>query len=92
MINPKQLKTLLIPNLKDFLIKPRERKENRGEYLVIKVSDEEAYTIQNLQDFLFGRGYVPDNSIKSAFIYLVNLVASLHKPVVEHETKNGKSK
>lgn len=91
IIDPEQLKTLLTPNPEDILIKPREKKEDTGKILAIKLSDGEASTVQDLQDFLFDWGYIPDNSFKSVFFYLINLAGSLHKPVVEYETKMGRT-
>jgi hypothetical protein len=90
-LDPEQLKTLLTPNLEDMLIKPREKKEDSGKILAIKLSDEEASTVQDLQDFLFDRDYIPDNSFESVLFYLINLAGSLHKPVVEYETKMGRA-
>ena len=91
ILNPKQLKNLLTPNPEDILIKPRKKKENTGKILAIKLSNEEASTVQDLQDFLFDWDYIPDNSFESAFFYIINLAGSLHKRMVEHETKIGRA-
>lgn len=90
-LDPKQLKSLLTPNPEDILIKPREKKEDTGKILAVKLSDEDASTVQDLQDFLVDRGYIPDNSFESVLFYLINLAGSLHKPVVEYETKMGRA-
>jgi hypothetical protein len=90
-LDPEQLKTLLSPNPEDILIKPREKKDDTGKILTIKLSDEEASTVQAFQDFLFDWGYTPDNTFESAFIYIFNLACALHKPVVEFEAKRGRA-
>ena len=91
IINPLLLKSLLSLNPEDILIKLREKKEDTGKILTIKLSDEEASTVQALQDFLVNWGYLPDNSFESLFFYLINLAGSLHKLVVEYETKMGRA-
>ena len=90
-LDPEQLKTLLSLNPEDVLIQPREKKENAGKILAIKLSDKEVALVQAFQDFLFDWGYTPDNTFESAFIYIFNLACSLHKPVVEHEAKKGRA-
>jgi hypothetical protein len=89
--DPKQVKTLLSLNSEDLLIKLREKKEDTGKILTIKLSDEEASLIQSFQGFLVEWKYIPDNSFESLFIYLFNLGCSLHQPVVEYETKMGRA-
>jgi hypothetical protein len=91
VINPKDLKAFLFLKQENLLIKPRKQKESTERTLATNVSDKEASTIQALQDYLFDWHYIPENSFESAMFYLINLAGSLHKRMVEYETKMGRA-
>jgi hypothetical protein len=81
------LQYLLNLNPDEVIIPIKVKREEVGKIKAIKLSDQEAVKVQHLQDYLFDRGYIEDNTFASLFQYLFNLAFTLHKYTANEEAK-----
>jgi hypothetical protein len=86
-IDPMLLQQLLTLNPEEVIVPLRVRREDVPRVKAVKLSDQEVVKIQNFQDYLFDRGYLPDNTFASLFVYLFNLGYTFHKKVWDEEVK-----
>ena len=61
------------------------KREDVSKVKALKLSDEEVPRVDAFQAFLFDRGYIPQNSFASLFIYMFNLVYTVHKQEADAE-------
>jgi len=81
------LQQLLTLNENEVIVPLRVKREDVSKIKAVKLSDPEVMRVQNLQDYLFDRGYLLDNTFASMFVYLFNLAYTLHKKVADEEEK-----
>lgn len=86
-IDPQLLQHLLTLNENEVIVPLRVRREDVSKIKAVKLSDQEVIRVQTLQDYLYDRGYLLDNTFASLFVYLFNLGFTLHKQVAEAESK-----
>lgn len=86
-IDVELLQQLLTLNENEVIVPLRVRREDVHKLKAVKLSDEEVMRVQNLQDYLFDRNYLLDNTFASLFVYLFNLGYTWHKQVAEAEAK-----
>ena len=86
-IAPQLISQLLTLNESEVIVPLRVKREDVSKIKAVKLSDEEVMRVQNLQDYLFDRGFLRDNTFASLFVYLFNLGYTLHKQVAEAEAK-----
>ena len=86
-IDPQLLQQILTLNENEVIVPLRVKREDVSKIKAVKLSDQEVMRVQNLQDYLFDRGYLLDNTFASLFVYLFNLAYTLHKQVAEAEAK-----
>ncbi|MBA7607432.1 hypothetical protein ES703_14591 [subsurface metagenome] len=86
-IEPELLLQILSLNENEVIVPLRMRREDVNKVKAVKLSDEEVIKVSKLQMYLYDRGYLPDNTFASLFVYLFNLGFTLHKQVAEHEAK-----
>jgi len=86
-IDPGLLQQLLILNENEVIVPLRVRREDVHKLKAVKLTDAEVLKVQNLQDYLYDRGYLVDNTFASLFVYLFNLGYTWHKQVAEAESK-----
>jgi hypothetical protein len=51
----------------------------------LKLKDEEVSRVAEFQNYLFVRGYIPENTFASLVVYLFNLGYTYHKQVWDEE-------
>lgn len=86
-IEPELLQQILSLNENEVIVPLRMQREDVSKVKAVKLSDEEVVKVSKLQVYLYDRGYIPDNTFASLFVYLFNLGFTLHKQVAEHEAK-----
>lgn len=86
-IDPELLPHLLSLNDDEVILPLRLKREDVKNVKAVKVSDEELQKINSLQNYLYGRGFIPENSFASLFVYLFNLGFTMHKLAAEEEAK-----
>ena len=86
-IEPAMLQQILSLTENEVIVPLRMKREDVSKVKAVKLSDEEVVKVSKLQMYLYDRGYLPDNTFASLFVYLFNLGFTLHKQVAEHEAK-----
>lgn len=86
-IDPQLLQQLLTLNENEVIVPLRVKREDVSRIRAVKLSDAEVIKVQNLQDYLFDRGYLLENTFASLFVYQFNLVYTFHKKVADEEAK-----
>lgn len=86
-IDPQLLQQILTLNENEVIVPLRVKREDVSKIKAVKLSDQEVMRVQTLQDYLYDRGYLLDNTFASLFVYLFNLGYTLHKQVAEAESK-----
>ncbi len=86
-IDPALLQQLLTLNENEVIVPMRVRREDVNRIKAVKLSDNEVLRVQNFQDYLFDRKFIPDNTFASLFVYCFNLSFTLHKQVADEEAK-----
>jgi hypothetical protein len=81
------LQHLLTLNHEEVIVPLRVKREDVSKIKAVKLSDQEVLRVQAFQDYLTDRGYLPDNTFASLFVYLFNLGYTLHKQIAEDEAK-----
>ncbi len=56
----------------------------------LKFSSNEIPRVETFQEYLYDRGFLPENSFAALFIYLFNLGYTLHKQVADTEAEEEK--
>ena len=86
-IEPELLQQILSLNDNEVIVPLRLERQDVNKVKAVKLSDEELIRVSRLQLYLYDRGYMPDNTFASLFVYLFNLAFTLHKQVAEYESK-----
>lgn len=86
-IDPQLLQLLLTLNENEVIVPLRVRREDVSKIKAVKLSDQEVTVVQNLQDYLYDRHYILENTFASLVVYLFNLGYTAHKQVAEAEAK-----
>ncbi len=86
-VSPELMQQLLTLNENEVIVPLRVRREDVSKIKAVKLSDQEVVRIQSLQDYLYDRGYIPENTFASLFVYLFNLGYTWHKQVADTEAK-----
>lgn len=86
-IDPQLLQQLLTLNENEVIVPLRIKREDVSKIRAVKLSDQEVTRVQNLQDYLFDRGFLLENTFASMFVYLFNLGYTLHKKMADEEEK-----
>lgn len=86
-IDTQLLQQILTLNENEVIVPLRVKREDVSKIKAVKLSDQEVMRVQTLQDYLYDRGYLLDNTFASLFVYLFNLGYTLHKQVAEAESK-----
>ncbi len=86
-ISPALWQQLLTLNENEVIVPLRVRREDVSKIKAVKLSSEEVVRVQNLQDYLFDRGFLLDNTFASMFVYLFNLGYTFHKKIADEEAK-----
>lgn len=86
-IDPQLLQQILTLNENEVIVPLRVKREDVDKIKAVKLSDQEVTRVKTLQDYLYDRGYLLDNTFASLFVYLFNLGYTLHKQVAEAEAK-----
>ncbi len=79
------MQQLVTLNETEVIVPLRVRREDVHRLKAVKLADEEVIRIQNLQDYLFDRKYIPDNTFASLFVYMFNLTFTMHKQIYDVE-------
>jgi hypothetical protein len=86
-IDSQLLQHLLSLNPEEVIVPLRVKREDVSKLKAVKLSDQEVLRVQAFQDYLVDRGYLPDNTFASLFVYLFNLAYTLHKQIADDEAK-----
>jgi len=86
-IEPELLQQILSLNENEVIVPLRMKREDVHKVKAVKLSDEEVVKVSKLQMYLYDRGYLPDNTFASMFVYIFNLGFTLHKRVADEEAK-----
>lgn len=86
-IDTQLLQQILTLNENEVIVPLRVKREDVSKIKAVKLSDQEVVRVLTLQDYLYDRGYLLDNTFASLFVYLFNLGYTLHKQVAEAESK-----
>ncbi len=86
-IDPALLQQILTLNEQEVIVPLRVNREDVHKIKAVKLSDAEVATVINLQDYLYTKGYLADNTFASLFVYTFNLTYTLHKQQAELEAK-----
>ena len=86
-IEPELLQKLLTLDENEVIVPLRMKREDVSKVKAVKLSDQEVATVTNLQAYLYDRGYIPDNTFASLFVYLFNVVYTQHRGVAEEEAR-----
>lgn len=81
------LQQILSLNENEVIVPLRMKREDVHKVKAVKLSDEEVVKVSKLQMYLYDRGYLPDNTFASLFVYIFNLAFTLHKRVADEEAK-----
>lgn len=86
-IEPQLLEKLLSLNDGEVIVPLRLKREDVSKVKAVKLSDQEVIAVGNLQAYLYDRGYIPDNTFASLFVYLFNVVYTQHRQVAQEEAR-----
>ena len=86
-VNPQLIEQLITLNEGEVIVPLRMKREDVHKMKAVKVSGQEEVTVGKFQRYLYERGFVPDNTFASLFVYLFNLGYTLHRRVAEEEAK-----
>lgn len=86
-IEPELLQQILSLNENEVIVPLRMQREDVHKVKAVKLSDEEVVKVSKLQMYLKDRGYIPDNTFASLFVYVFNLTFTLHQRVADEEAK-----
>jgi hypothetical protein len=86
-IPPELLQMLVNLNENEVIVPLRVMREDVHRIKAVKFSDAEVVKIQNLQDYLYDRGFLPDNTYTSLVVYMFNLTYTLHQKIAAEEAK-----
>lgn len=86
-IEPELLQQILSLNENEVIVPLRIQREDVNKVKAVKLSDEELVKVSKLQMYLYDRGYLPDNTFASLFVYVFNLTFTLHQRVADEEAK-----
>lgn len=87
LISPDLLQHLVTLNDNEVIVPLRVVREDVNKIKAVKLSDQEIIKVQNLQDYLYDRGFLPDNTFASLFIYSFNLTYTMHSQIAAEEAK-----
>lgn len=79
------LQQALSLNENEVIVPLRMKREDVSKVAAVKLSEEEKRRVTEFQDYLHDRGYLPDNTFASLFVYLYNLAYTLHKRIADEE-------
>jgi hypothetical protein len=91
-ISVQLMQQLVTLNPDEIIVPLRVRREDVHRLKAVKLSDEEVTRVDNLQDYLFDRGYLADNTFASLFVYLFNLGYTMHKKIADEEAAKEEKK
>lgn len=63
------------------------KREDVNKVKAVKLSDAELVKLDDFQEYLFGRGYIPVNNFSNLFVYIFNVAFTDHKRQAEQEAK-----
>ena len=86
-IEPELMQKLLTLDEHEVIVPLRMKREDVSKVKAVKLSDQEVATVHNLQAYLYDRGYIPDNTFASLFVYLFNVVYTQHRQVAGEEAR-----
>ena len=86
-VSPELMEKLLTLNEGEVIVPLRMKREDVSKVKAVKLSDQEVAAVNNLQAYLYDRGYIPDNTFASLFVYLFNVVYTQHRQVAEEEAR-----
>lgn len=86
-IEPDLLQQILSLNPNEVIVPLRMKREDVSKVKAVKLSDEERLRVAKFQLYLHDRGYLPDNTFASLFVYLYNLGYTLHKRIADEEAR-----
>ena len=86
-VDPRLIEQLITLNDGEVIVPLRMKREDVHKVKAVKVSGQEEVTVGKFQRYLYERGYVPDNTFASLFVYLFNLGYTLHRRVAEEEAR-----
>lgn len=87
LIPPELMQHLVTLNENEVIVPLRVVREDVNKIKAVKLSDQEIMKVQNLQDYLYDRGFIPDNTFASLFIYSFNLTYTMHAQIASEEAK-----
>lgn len=86
-INPQLIEQLITLNEGEVIVPLRMKREDVSKVKAVKLSGQEVVTVGKFQAYLFDRGFLPDHTFASLFVYLFNLGYTLHRRVAEEEAR-----
>ena len=86
-IDPALLPQLLSLNDDEVLLPLRVKREDVTQLKAVKLTKEELQRAVDFQAHLHNRGFIPDNTFASMFVYLFNLAWTRHREAAEEEAK-----
>ncbi len=84
----------LVLSLKDneVILPLRVKREDVNKVKAVKLSDQEVERVTTFQEYLFDRGYIPENSFAALVVYLFNLGFTLHKQEADREAEEEEAR
>lgn len=86
-INPELLQQLATLDETEVIVPLRMKREDVNRLKAVKLTDDEVQTVAKMQQYLFNRGYLIDNTFASLFVYCFNVVFTLHRQIAQQEAK-----
>ena len=86
-IEPELLQQILRLDPTEVIVPLRMKREDVSKVKAVKLSDEERIRVAKFQLYLHDRGFLPDNTFASLFVYLYNLGYTLHKRIADEEAR-----
>lgn len=84
-IDPRLLPQLLSLKDDEVILPLKLKREDVNRLRAVKLADDEVERVQTFQTYLKDRGYIPEDSFASLFVYCYNLAYTLHKRAADQE-------
>ena len=86
-IDPALLPHLLSLKDDELILPLRVKREDVNKVKAVKLSEHEVERVSTFQEYLYDRGYIPENSFASLVVYLFNLGFTMHKQEADREAE-----
>ena len=87
VFTPEVLRLLLTLNEDEMIAPLRLKRTDVNKVKAVKLSEEEVQKVNTVMAYLYDRGFIPDPTFASLFVYCFNLMYHYHHKAAEQEAQ-----